>query len=227
MKKALLLAGFCLLLISSVSADEFAKNHGIGVIHISLDSLAGLYLSESPNDETGSHFILTMQDSAYPSLRHFYFDNLKEDSVPSWFTPLVFYTNIESCRLEINCLEENAQFYKTNLKSESGNYTWIRKEEHIQLLPWLNFYLRMGNVEYRGDTALLFETPTRNSGRFYFTTTPANGRVMIIPIEIKGSWMKVEMFEANIEADKAGRKTGWILWRNEKGPLIKFNLIGC
>ena len=46
-------------------------------------------------------------------------------------------------------------------------------------------------------------------------------------IEIKGSWMKVEMFEANEETEKIDKKTGWILWRNEKEPLIKFNLIGC
>lgn len=227
MKRALLLAGICLLFNSFASADEFEKKHGIGVIRVPLDSLAGLYLYELPNDEAAFHFILTMQDTAHPSLRHFYFDNLKEDSFPSWFTPLIFYTNIENCRLEINCLEETTLFYKTNLKSESGKNIWVRKEKQIHFLPWLNFYLGMASLEYSGDAALIYEKPMVNSTHFYFTTTPANGRVMIIPIEIQGSWMKVEMFETNENAEKIDKKAGWILWRNDKEPLIKFNLMGC
>lgn len=227
MKKHLLLYGFCLFFASFLKADEFVNKHGIGTIHVPLDSLGTLDLWESPDDKAPMHSIVTTRELLYPTLNHLTFDQLKRDSVPSWFTPLVFFVNIENCRLDFNCLEETKLYYKTNLKCESGKYLWIQKTEEIKFVPWLSFYKSLMGLYYVNDTVAIYEKPTTESMRFNFNISDASHRIELIPVEIKGSWMKVELYETGLDEEKKEMKYGWIRWRDEKDPLIKFNLMGC
>jgi hypothetical protein len=224
MKKHLLLFGFCIFFASSIKADEFAKNYGIGTISLQLDSFAALELWESPDDKTPLHFFSVQRDPA--NRPHFIFDHLKQDSIPAWFVPMVNYINNENSRLDFNCLEETALYYKTNLKCESGKYIWIQKTKGVKFLSWMDFYLSVVSVEHVNDTVAIFESPTERSGRFNYTISSSR-RIQLTPLEIKGDWMKVDAFEFTEDGVQSDKKSGWIRWRDDKDPLIKFNLMGC
>ncbi|MCX6310216.1 MAG: hypothetical protein NT084_01090 [Bacteroidetes bacterium] len=217
---------FC---VSSVRADEFEKTHGLGIIQIDLDSLISLDFWEAPDDILPIHIMTAHRELLYPEQAHFTFDRLKQDSIPAWFNTLYFYSGIESRRLDINCLGENGQYFQTNLKSESGKFLWIRKSMGVVFKQWIDFYLSVTNLEYVSDTVLLYDNPTNKVQAFPFFPGPgpASSRIVLAPIEISGIWMKVDIIETNEFGDALRKNSGWILWRNEKEPLVTFNLMGC
>jgi hypothetical protein len=225
MKKLLLLPAFCLFFAFGAKADEFTDKYGIGTITLLLDSVTNLEMWESPDDKTPVHFFSLQRDPANgPQL---IFDNLKHGIIPSWFEPMIIYVNSETSRLDFYCLEETPLYYKTNLKCESGKYIWIQKSKNIHFMPWFVFYHSVASVECISDTLAIFEKPTERSGRFNYIIPSTSRRVQIKPLEMKGDWMQVEAFEINEEGIESEKKSGWIRWRNEKEPLIKYNLMGC
>lgn len=225
MKELLPLSVFFFLFAFCAKADEFTAKYGIGTLTLQLDSITNLEMWESPDDKTPSHFFSIQRDPANGP--HFIFDNLKQDSVPRWFMPMIVFINNENSRIDFNCLDETPLYYKTNLICESGKYIWIQKTKKIKFLSWLNFYLSMASVECMSDTVSIYESPTERSGRFNYIIPSTSRRIQITLIAIKGNWMQVDAFEINAEGIETEKKSGWIRWRNEKEPLIKFNLMGC
>jgi hypothetical protein len=56
MKKTLLFL-YSILFATLVSADEFGKNYGRGVVHIQFDSISNVRFYSSPDAKTHSHHI--------------------------------------------------------------------------------------------------------------------------------------------------------------------------
>jgi hypothetical protein len=53
-------------------------------------------------------------------------------------------------------------------------------------------------------------------------------RASMRALEVKGYWMKVEIQIPQRDPMMSWKTyTGWIKWRDEKQPLIKYNLMGC
>jgi hypothetical protein len=137
MKKSLLLL-CCTLIATLVSADEFQKKYGNGVVHIQIDSLDGLMMYTDINGDP-AHTLYIMRHAWALDRTMITFDRLI-DSVPPWFKTEYFITSGEYARIDIIALDSTGGFYRTNLRDTANREIWIRKQKHVTFLTWLQFY---------------------------------------------------------------------------------------
>jgi hypothetical protein len=226
MKKSLLL--LCsILLVNFVSADEFEKNYGNGVVHIQPDSIFNIEFYDAPNGEV-IHRLGFFHNAWAMGRTVVTFDRFR-DSVPAWFKTEYFIPNGEYARVDIKAVDSVDGFYRTLLRDSANREVWIKKQKHVSFLSWLGFYNTVANVELNQGDIILYNSPDPKSKRVNYTPMIGpDDRGSMRALEIKGRWMKVELQFPQRDPMMTWQKfTGWIQWRDDKQPLIKYNLMGC
>lgn len=227
MMKKILICTFLLLCMADLFADEFEKNYGNGVVHIQADSIDFLQFYSSPNGEV-IHSLSIIRSTAPLSKTMITFDTLI-DSVPGWFATEYFITHGEYARIDIRALDSANGFYRSTLRDSSNRELWIKKQKHVSFLNWLGFYQTVASIELNDGDLILYETPDVKSKSMNYTpmVNPDDPNALRA-MEIKGYWMRVEFDAPTKDPHVPWRTyTGWIKWRNEKQPLIRYNLMGC
>jgi hypothetical protein len=223
-----LLLSFFLVCSIAVRADEFRDKHGNGVLHIQADSVFMYEFYSAPGSPVTHR--LTLLRNAWSLDHHsYYFDTLKKfDTLPPWFTTLFFIPSGEYGRIDIAALDSSQGYYRTILKDEQGREVWVKKSNHTRFLTWFDFYATMSSIELISDALILYSGPTEKSKPTDYTTVIDDDRQWMTPMEIKDFWMKVEIRVPDNDPAKPDRVySGWIQWRDENQPLIKYNLMGC
>ncbi len=135
----------------------------------------------------------------------------------------------EYSRVDIIARDSSKGFYLTVLKDDQGREVWLKKTKHARFLTWFGFYSTMASIEPSSNEIILYTAPNDNAPQVNYTNiigkdNPATMR----PLDVQFFWMKVEMQVQDPDPAKPSKVyTGWIKWRNEKEPLIKYNLMGC
>lgn len=225
MKHVLLL--FLLLFGNLLYADEFEKNYGNGVVHINPDSIFHIEFYSSPNGEV-TH-LLTVTHNAWSLGRTMVTFDKMIDSFPQWFATEFFITNGEYSRLDIKAIDSVSGFYRTTLRDTANREVWIKKQKHVSFLSWLGFYNTVATIELNEGDLILYDKPDAKSKRVNYTPMmSADDRGYMRALEIKGQWMKVELQIPEHDPLMSWKTyTGWVRWRDDKQPLIKYNLMGC
>lgn len=213
--------------ISPLHADEFEMNYGNGVVHIQADSISTLSMYDGPNGK--EIHTLSLTHNAWSLGRTMItFDRLI-DSVPAWFATEYFIVRGEYARIDIRTVDSTEGFYRTTLRDSANRPIWIKKHKHVFFLSWLRFYQSVASVELNDGDLILYDKPDPKSKRVNYTSlyNPEDLR-SLRPIEIKGHWMKVEIQIPERDPLLSWKTyTGWIKWRDDKQPLISYNLMGC
>lgn len=229
MKKSLLL--FCFFLASIVlSADEFEKKYGRGVVHIRPDSFSIIDFFSGPDAETATHRISILRNAWNIGTHYTYLDSfMAPDSTPEWFSTLYFIPTGEYARIDIIAIDSSNGFYRTILKDDKGRDVWVKKSKGATFLTWFGFYCTVSNIEPLSENIVLYESPNDKAQQLDFTNMyPPDERHTMRPLEVQYFWMKVEIQYPDPDPQQPWHVyTGWIKWRNEKQPLVKYNLMGC
>lgn len=228
--KNLFLLFISLGIVNFVFADEFEKNYGRGVVHIQFDSVSTVQFFSTPGATTASHHISILRNAWNIGTHYVSFDSIHfADSVPRWFSPIYYITRGEYARIDIIAVDSSNGYYRTILKDDQGRDVWVKKSKHIQFLSWFGFYSSVANIELASAEINLYDSPTERAHRVNHTNMlPPDGRYSMRPLEVKGFWMKVELqYPDPFPGLPWHIHTGWIQWRDEKQPLVKYNLMGC
>ncbi len=229
MKNSLLL--LCsILIVNLVSADEFEKKYGNGVVHIQFDSLYLVEFFSAPGAPTPSHHVSILRNAWNIGTHYVNFDSIHfADTVPGWFTPLYYITRGEYARIDIVAIDSAGGYYRTILKDDQGRDVWVKKQKHITFLTWLGFYNTVASIELNDGDLILYDKPDPKSKRVNYTPMMGtDDRATMRALELNGHWMKVEIQIPQRDPMMSWKTyTGWIKWRDEKQPLIKYNLMGC
>lgn len=232
MKKSLLL--LCFVFTSAlVFADEFEKQYGRGVVHIQPDSFFTIEFYSGPDGAKVSHRIGILRNAWNIGTNYISFDTLqlttRVDSLPRWFSTLFFVPTGEYARIDIIALDSSNGFYRTILKDEKGQDVWVKKSKGTTFLTWFGFYSTMSSIEPLSENIVLYASPTDRAHVIDFTAMyAADQRHTMRPLEMQYFWMKVEIQYPDPDPKQPWHVyTGWIKWRDEKQPLVKYNLIGC
>ena len=229
MKKVLLL--FIILIGGkSLTADEFEKNYGRGVVHLQLDSMHTIEFFSTPEATTPSHHISILRNAWNIGTHYVSFDSIHfADTVPHWFTALYYIPTGEYARIDIIATDSSNGFYRTILKDDQGREVWIRKSKHVSFLSWFGFYRTVASIQLIGGDCILYDKPDAKSNQLnYNKMYPDEGRIQMRPLEVQGNWMKVEIQIPQHDPLLQWKTyNGWIQWRDEKQPLVKYNLMGC
>lgn len=225
--KNLLLAGiFCFGGIS-LSADDFERNYGKGVLHIATDSITTIEFYSGPNSAV-THRLKFMDHVLSPAVYTPTFDG-SDEGFPAWFKTLFLMKSEEYSRVDIIALDSSAGFYRTILRDDDNQEVWVKKAPNVRFLSWFGFYNTMASIEMENDTVILFEKADAKSKRVNYTAIfgRENARTMT-PLRVSGYWMEVEIEITTQDPVLHTQKyKGWILWRNDKRPLVTYNLMGC
>lgn len=210
-----------------VHADEFEKNYGNGVVHIRPDSIFNIEFYSAPNSEVTHH--LSFFHNAWSLGRTMVTFDRMIDSCPSWFKTQYFIANGEYARIDIIAIDSADGFYRTNLRDSANREVWIKKQKHVVFLSWLGFYNTVASIELNQGELILFDKPDSKSKQVNYTSMmEKDERGHMRALEIKGHWMKVEIQIPQRDPMMSWKTyTGWIKWRDEKQPLIRYNLMGC
>lgn len=211
-------------------ADEFENKYGRGVVHIQFDSVSTVEFFSAPGAETASHHISILRNAWNIGTHYVSFDSINfVDTVPKWFSPLFYITRGEYARIDIIAVDSSNGYYRTILKDDQGRDVWVKKSKHIQFLSWFGFYSSVANIELVSTEIILSDSPTERAHRVNHTNLiPQDGKYSLRPLEVKGFWMKVELQYPDVFPGLPWHiHTGWIQWRDEKQPLVKYNLMGC
>ena len=218
-----------LLLTGSIGlfADEFEKNYGNGVVHFQIDSISSVEFYSAPNGKVIHNMHITRNAWSIDRIM-VTFDRLI-DSFPSWFAPEYFITHGEYARLDIKAIDSTDGFYRTILRDSANQEIWIKKQKHVYFLSWLGFYNSVSSIEPISDIIILYDKPDPKSKAVnYSLMMNEDERGFMAPLEIKGQWMKVEIHIPEQDPLLSWKTyTGWIKWRDDKQPLIAYNLMGC
>jgi len=226
MRKRLLL--LCSLLTSAVLfADEFEKNYGNGVIHIQPDSFTTVDFYAGP--DSAFTYRLHMQSGSWSFSPIVNGAMMVGTTIPQWFSTLYFIPYGEYARVDIIAIDSGKGYYRTILKDDNGREVWIKKTEEVSYLSWFGFYQSVASVEFISGEVIFYERPDPKSlQRKYTQMYPDQEKTTMRPLEVKGMWMKVETRFPDPDPQKPWHVyTGWIKWRDDKQPLIKYNLMGC
>ncbi len=210
-------------------ADEFRNKYGNGIIHIQPDSVFKIEFYSAPNSAV-THAIKFTHYAWSTDRTFFHFDTFSTiDSLPIWFESLFFITHGENSRIDLVAIDSSKDFYRTILKDDLGREVWIKKSKHVQFITWFGFYCTMASIQLNSDTVILYSGPTEQSkATDYTNVVHGDNLAQMRPLEVKFFWMKVEIRIPNEDPAKPEKiLTGWIKWRDEKAPLIKYNLMGC
>lgn len=213
-----------------VSADEFEKNYGKGVVHIQFDSIYQLHFFSSPQATTPSHNIFIMRDAWSLGTHYVSFDSIHfVDSVPRWFTTVFYLPRAENARIDIIATDSVNGFYRTILKDDQGRDVWLKKSKYCTFLTWFGFYNTVSSIEPSEGDVILYDKPDPKSKRINYTPMMEPGEPSSMrALEVNGQWMKVELrFPQHDPMLSWKTYTGWIKWRDDKQPLVKYNLMGC
>ncbi len=226
MKKSILLLS-SIFVANLVSADEFEKNYGKGVVHIQADSVNDIVFYSAPNGEI-THRISMFRNAWALNLTRVTFDHMM-DSFPSWFKTEYFIADGEYARIDIKAVDSVDGFYRTLLRDSANREVWIKKQKHVSFLSWLSFYNTVANIELKEGDVILYKAADPKSKHVnYSPMISHDNRGNMRAIEIKGHWMRVELqFPSEDPAKPWNIYTGWIKWRDDKQPLIRYNLMGC
>lgn len=226
MKKALFLLCFAFL-VNLASADEFEKKYGNGVVHIQADSIQKIDFYDAPNGAVIHSLHITR--NAWSLDRTMITFDRAIDSLPPWFKTEYFIPDGEYARIDIISLDSTRDFYRTNLRDTANHEIWIRKQKHVTFLSWFQFYNTVANIELKEDELILFDQPDPKSKRINYTSMmSADDRAKMRPLEVNGHWMKVEIQIPQRDPMMSWKTySGWIQWRDDKQPLITYNLMGC
>ena len=210
----------------SLSADEFSERYGNGVVHIATDTIGSVEFYSAPGSAV-TH-VLSFTPGAWSEYAYF---TLFDDSatVPKWFSTLFLMKSQEYARVDIAALDSAQGYYRTILKDDQGREVWVKKARHVSFLSWFGFYSQMASIEMINDTVILFEKPDIKAQRVNYTSI--YGRELqgtMTPLRTNGYWMEVEyQIITNDPIMNVQKYKGWILWRDDKRPLISYNLMGC
>lgn len=224
MKKILLAV---LLFVSAhLLADEFEKTYGRGVVHIQPDSLSVIDFYSEP----GSPIIHQLEFKPLPAATDVYFPVLDTSrNFPTWFNPLFAMKSAEYSRVDIIAVDSSEGYYKTILRDDLDREVWVKKSKYISFLTWFGFYSQMSSVELLTDKIILYSEPGDKATQVDYTAIMnEDERSFMRVLDVQYFWMKVELQVAEPDPKKPWKTyTGWIKWRDEKQPLIKYNLMGC
>lgn len=211
---------------STVFADEFEKQYGRGVVHIQPESLSVIDFYSAP----ASPVIHQLEFKLLPGVTDIYYPVLDTSRIfPAWFTTLFVMKSAEYSRVDIVALDSAKGFYKTILKDDLGREVWVKKSKYISFITWFGFYSQMSSIELLTEKTILYTEPNDNAVQVDYTAIMnEDDRSFMRVLDVQYFWMKVELQVAEPDPKKPWKAyTGWIKWRNEKEPLIKYNLMGC
>ncbi|HTF02447.1 MAG TPA: hypothetical protein VK826_00415 [Bacteroidia bacterium] len=226
-----LLFSFLVLCCITANADEFRDTYGNGVIHIEVDSVSQINFYSAPGSKI-THRISFLRNAWNIGTHYYHFDTLNAFHTmpqPSWFKTLFCIPSGEYARIDIVAVDSSGDYYRTILKDDSAREVWVKRSKHITFLTWFGFYSQMSSIELPSKEIILFSLPNEKSRQINYTKKMAEDeRSSMSPLEVQGSWMKVELQYPDSDPEKPWHiHTGWIQWRDEKQPLIKYNLVGC
>jgi len=102
----------------------------------------------------------------------------------------------------------------------SGSKGWVKTEDKMQFLPWINFYNLYGRkygIRILKDTPKDFYTLYSRSEDLSQPLSKLNYVQKIKLTKISGNWALVTV----VDLDKTP-KTGWLKWRNSDGVIFAF-----
>lgn len=225
MNKTILTCSFLLITMLAL-ADEFEQKFGRGVVHIQPDSLSVIDFYSEP----GSPVIHQLEFKPLPVATDVYYAVLDTSrNFPSWFNPLFVMKSAEYSRVDFIGVDSSEGFYKTILKDDLGREVWVKKSKYISFITWFGFYSQMSSIELLTEKTILYTEPNDNAVQVDYTAIMnEDDRSFMRVLDVQYFWMKVELQVAEPDPKKPWKAyTGWIKWRNEKEPLIKYNLMGC
>lgn len=217
---------FFLLTSISLFADEFEKKYGRGVVHIEPESLSVIDFYSGP----GSQATHQLEFKPVPGVAEVYYPLLDTSrNIPAWFNTLFLMKSAEYSRVDIIALDSSKGFYMTILKDDAGREVWVKKSKYISFITWFGFYTQMASIELLTQEIILYTEPSDKAPQINYTTIMnEDERSFMRVVDVQYFWMKVELHVPEPDPKKSWKVyTGWIKWRNEKEPLIKYNLMGC
>ena len=220
---------FAFLLFSSVlSADEFEKKYGRGVVHIQPDSFSTIEFFSAPDSQI-THCISILRNAWNIGTHYVNFDTLLNSAPPAWFSTLYYIPTGEYARIDIIAVDSSNGYYRTLLKDDKGREVWIKKSKGVSFLSWFGFYSTVSSIQLESGDVTLFEKPDDKAVRVdYSYLVPLDHIPTFRPLEVKGNWMKVELQLPDSDPEIPWHVyTGWIRWRDDQKPLVKYNLMGC
>lgn len=212
---------------TTARADQFETVYGKGIAHVEVVGFSEVVMYSSPQSNVTHRLSITCQAwSLNKTMLHF--DSLYQfDSIPSWFKPFVMLTYGEKQRIDFTVLDSTNGFYLTDLKDAEGREVWVKRNENIQFLTWMEFYASVGTISLTNNKTVLYASPN-SSAKSTDYSSRIEGRGQMKALEYSGMWMKVELRIPSRDPILSEEVfTGWIQWRNEQAPLVEHNLFGC
>ena len=219
---------FCFLLWIpfTASADEFEKNFGKGVIHINTDSTLQVEFYSAPGSAVSHRLFFTGGAWAINS----YIAGMDTGFfIPPWFQALFMMKSAEYSRVDIIGVDSLNGYYRTILKDDEDKEVWVKKTKQVSFLTWFGFYRTVATIELVSRDLILHDEPFVKSHRVnYSAIYQSQEHETMRPLEVKGYWMKVEIQFPDADPKLPWHvHSGWIQWRDEKQPLVTYNLMGC
>jgi len=221
---------FLLLLPSSAFADEFADNYGIGILDINTSKPnTNVFLLYS--DDTADGYIHIKFDTVMKvECTDYKYEMLKHD--PILFAPEVFHKS-EGCnpyKLQFFCIEKKGGMYKVRCGNIQNISLWLKTDCEVKIIPFIDFYKQMCSVEMNADSDYVFRDKP-NAKMLTPVVLDANtpfkkSSFRLKPILIKGDWMQVDIEFSNDHKPMKLQRL-WIKWRDDKKPLITYNIMCC
>jgi len=209
-------------------ADEFQNTYGIGVIHVDLDSVKWIDFMESTEDQFPSHRMEIVRDSTSSDYVDFRIDKLKTDSIPPWFKVIYYNRNHQHKQIDFYCMISVAgKIFQTNIKCPDGQLLWLQKAPGIRFENWPEFYKSANTIHVLSYSYLkVYEQPDTTAKPNILRSVMSNESEPVMNvIEVKENWMKVAFLNPRNATNGKFIIEGWILWRNEKEPLIYFDFL--
>ena len=223
LKKPFILAAF--LFSSFLSqATAFDERYGIGTVHIIPYNFFSLDFYSHTDDTAPFDQVSFSKDKQSDDL-HFQFATSGADTAPSWFVPEYFNTSAEKIRIEMCCLEKQDDWCKVLLNSGTGLTKWIHLGADVVYYDWNDFFISTASVEIISGDPKLFAKPSHSSNSQPLLTKSEAGETQLIQVQqVDGVWMQVKVIRFNNNMEQVSNTEGWILWRDDAGLFIGYNL---
>jgi hypothetical protein len=205
---------FLLLAAFRVSADNFEKNCGIGILHLDFNKQTDITLCTSSDEkEVAKHITFTVSGEKKNKTA-----TLTTDNKDKWLEPE--FLQPEKMILTLRVMERKTNWWYVMVNNRTRDCYWVHISEGTWFRPWLEEIRAAGTVA-RLDRN---QNPIRKSqGSNLILPWDQNFKDCFHPVSCLGVWVELETNDAC--ADGATKiKSGWVRWRDEDGLLITYTL---
>lgn len=134
-------------------------------------------------------------------------------TAPSWFAPELVKLDYDLFYLRAVTISRN--WIEVIVNNKTGRTAWI--DRHIvEFVPWPEFFLEVFSVELINPSS----NPVRLQPLENASIVINPGRSSLMPVAVKGDWMKVSLSQ---DAPGAIPKLGWIRWKKNDQLLISWS----